>query len=114
MKRALHFFLILLVIALALPLPAPASRPVPRTLEGCVLNGTFFSVYKGAATETGPRTVVYRIRVQNLDLSPYEGKRIRLQGSLSPGDRFAPDPKSLKVLGPCDLDSRDAIIKGGQ
>ena len=99
---------------MALPLPAPASQPVARTLEGCVINGTFFSVYKGAATETGPRTVVYHLRVQNLDLSPYEGKKIRLQGHLSPGDRFAPDPKSLKVLGPCDRDSREAITKRGR
>lgn len=114
MKRALSLFLILLVLSLAFPLAASASRPVPRTLEGCVVNGTFFSVYKGASTETGKRDIAYRIRVQNLDLSPYEGKKIRLQGRLSPGDRFTPDPKTLKVLGPCDRASRNAINQSGR
>ena len=111
MRRGLNFFLIIMVICLGFPIPAPASRPVPRTLEGCVIHGIFFSVHKAAATETGRRTVSYRIQVQNLDLSPYEGKKIRLQGYLSPGDRFNPDPKSLQVLGPCDRNSRDAITK---
>lgn len=114
MQRASILFLIVLVLSLALPLPASASRPVPRTLEGCVINGAFFSVYKGASTETGKRDIAYRIRVQNLDLSPYEGKKIRLQGRLSPGDRFTPEPKSLKVLGPCDRDSRNAISQSGR
>ena len=114
MKRGLNFFLMILVICLSFPIPAPASRPVPRTLEGCVINGSLFSVYKGATTETGRRTIAYRIQVQNLDLSPYEGKKIRLQGDLSPGDRFNPDPKSLQVLGPCDRNSRDAITKSNR
>jgi hypothetical protein len=112
MRKMLPFFLLLSLISLAFPGPAPASRPVPRTLEGCVIKGTFFSVYKGVKTETGQNVIAYRIRVQNMDLSPYEGKKIRLQGHLYPGDRFQADPKSLKVLGPCDRGSRKAISQG--
>jgi len=111
MKKAISFFLFLGILFLALPFPASASGPVPRTLEGCVINGTFFSVDKGAKTETGQRDIAYHIRVKNLNLSPYEGKKIRLQGNLLPGDRFNPDPRSLKVLGPCDLRSRKAISR---
>jgi hypothetical protein len=114
MKRVQIFGLLLLALSLALPFPAQASRPVPRTLEGCVINGIFFSVYKGAKTETGKRDLAYRIRVQNLDLSPYEGRKIRLSGYLLPGDRFTPSPHGLKVLGPCDRHSRDAITQGAR
>jgi hypothetical protein len=111
MQRALVVFFLLAVFVLSLPLAAGASRPVPRTLEGCVINGTFFSVYKKASTPGGSGTIAYRIRVQNLDLSPYEGKKIRLGGNLLPGDKFYPDPKTLKVLGPCDRDSKAAAGK---
>ncbi len=121
MKRAPNFFLMLLVFSLALPLTATASKPVKTTLEGCVIKGVFYAVDKQVPTKTGARTMVYRINVQNLDesvpkfnLSPYEGKKISLQGRLHPGDLFEPDPKSLKVLGPCDRDSKKAIAESGE
>ncbi len=88
-----------------------ASRPVSKDLSGCVIRGTFYSVAEGFAGERGRGPVVYRITVRDMDLSPYEGKKIRLSGHLLPGDRFTPEPKSLRVLGPCDKASRKAIEK---
>jgi hypothetical protein len=118
-NRALNFFLVMLVFSLSLPVSAPASKPVAQTLEGCVLKGVFYSVEKGAAAKTGPSIQVYRIEpikkdFSPYDLSPYEGKKIRMQGRLYPGDRFIPDPQTLKVLGPCDRESKDAITKSGE
>jgi len=72
---------------------ALASRPVPKTLQGCVIESTFIS-------SNG-----YHIRVRDtarapVDLTPYEGMEIRYFGHLLPGDiyyvRGAP-----AVLGPC-------------
>jgi hypothetical protein len=116
MQRVVIFLLGLLLLALSLPVSAPASKPVQQTLEGCVIQGVFYSVEKGVATKTGPRTLVYRIEAQTkdfspYDLSPYEGKKIRVEGRLYPGDRFIPDPQTLKVLGPCDRESKDAITQ---
>jgi hypothetical protein len=87
-----------------------ASLPVPKTLTGCVIDGSFYSVDDEVSEATGKRSsVVYRITVREMDLTPYEGKKIRVQGHLLPGDRFTPDPSSLRVLGPCDKASRKAI-----
>lgn len=72
---------------------ALASRPVPKTIQGCVVGGAFIS-------SNG-----YRIRVRDtahapVDLTPYEDMEIRYFGHLLPGDiyyvREAP-----AVLGPC-------------
>jgi hypothetical protein len=90
-----------------------ASRPVQRTLSGCVLEGIFYSVNEGSSPAGRAAPVVYRITVHDMDLGPCEGKRIRVQGRLLPGDRFMPDRSSLRVLGPCDGDSRKAIRDGG-
>jgi hypothetical protein len=118
-KRFLIFFLVMLVCSLSFPVSAPASKPVTQTLEGCVIKGVFYSVEKGVATKTGPRTQIYRMEAKKpdfspYDLSPYEGKNIRVQGRLHPGDLFMPDPKTLKVLGPCDQESKDAICQSEQ
>jgi hypothetical protein len=113
MKPTLVFFCLWLAVALAWPLTAGASRPVPRTIQGCVINGILYSVRKDLVSErTGKRTVaVYPIRVVDFDVTPFEGKKIRLRGSLSPGDRFTPDPQTLEVLGPCDKKSKAAILQ---
>jgi hypothetical protein len=118
-KRVFIFSLIILVVSLSLAVSASASKPFTETLEGCVIKGVFYSVEKGVATETGPGTQVYRMEAKKPDFSPYdlsayEGKKIRVQGRLHPGDLFMPDPKTLKVLGPCDPDSKNAISKSGE
>jgi hypothetical protein len=119
LKKLLISFLVMLVFGLSLPFPASASKPVTQTIEGCVIKGVFYSVEKEVATKTGPRTQVYRLEAQKpdfspYDLSPYEGKKIQVQGRLHPGDMFIPDPKTLKVLGPCDRESKDAISQHDQ
>ncbi len=90
-----------------------ASRPVARTLTGCVVGGTFYSVSEGAAQPGRSTPVVYRISVQDMDLSRYEGQKLQIQGYLAPGDRFTPDRKSIRVLGPCDKATRRAIREKG-
>jgi hypothetical protein len=71
------------------------------------MNGTLYTVHK--SHKKGGKPTVYRIKVQNLDLTPYEGSKIRIKGNLLPGDNFYPDPKTLKVLGACDKASWAAI-----
>ena len=62
--------------------PAHASRPVPRQITGCVKQGTLIS-------DNG-----YTIRVfhsgtrERFDLRAFEGRRIRFNGYLLPGDRY--------------------------
>jgi hypothetical protein len=71
-----------------------ASRPVPKTITGCVVNGSLHS-------SNG-----YEIRVRNMDLVRYEGKRIKVSGNLLPGDNFHADKDSLKLLGECGENRR--------
>ncbi|MBM4275929.1 MAG: hypothetical protein FJ134_15940 [Deltaproteobacteria bacterium] len=99
--------LILTTFILTSPSLSPASRPVPRTLTGCVMNGTLYTVHK--SKHKGVKPTVHRIKVENFDLAPYEGSKIRLKGNLLPGDIFYPDPRTLKVLGACDKASWAAI-----
>lgn len=73
------------VAALALVSIAPtesrASKPVPRTVTGCVIKG-----------ELVGDPYVYSVRrqtkdgLERYDLAPYEGRLIRVKGSLLPGD----------------------------
>ncbi|ABK18651.1 hypothetical protein [Syntrophobacter fumaroxidans] len=101
---------IMVLCGLTLAGPAWASGPVPRTLTGCVIGGTLYSIHRGSADPAGKKQVtVYRINVQKLNLAPYEGKKIRVRGELLPRDRFYADPSSVRVLGPCDNASRRAI-----
>jgi hypothetical protein len=115
------FFLFMLGAYLLLAASAQASGPVPVTLEGCVIKGVFFSLEK-EATPAGAGSRVYRMEVrkpephsgQKLDLSRYEGKKIRVQGRLLPGDVLIPGPQVLKVLGECDQESWKAIAAGSE
>jgi hypothetical protein len=89
-----------------------ASRPVGRTITGCVIHGKLYSIHKGVAEATGKKTTaVYLINVRELNLAPYEGRKLRVHGNLLPGDRFTPDPQSIEVLGPCDKQSKRAIAE---
>jgi hypothetical protein len=116
MKKTAVFTLLMLSMMLSFPHLATASRSVAVTLEGCVIQGVFYAVEKGGLASGATRVNVIEIINRNesdpkMDLSPYEGKKISLQGRLLPGDRLTPDPKSLKVLGPCDRDSQAAIAE---
>jgi hypothetical protein len=71
--------LVILAVAGASVPTATASKPIKRTLDGCVVDGTFYSVSDAHA---------YRISPGNVDLKPLEGKAVSMTGWLSPGDRF--------------------------
>ena len=73
--------------------PSNASRPVPRTIQGCVINGVFIS-------HDGYRIRVWHARREPVDLSAYEGKEIRYFGSLLPADNYYVKT-ALTVIGPC-------------
>ena len=91
-----------------------ASRPVKRTITGCVTQGKLYSVYKDAAQPAGKSSVrIYPIVVRGKQMTPYEGKKIRVNGYLQPGDRFTPDPATVKVLGICDGATKKAIHEDG-
>lgn len=72
---------------------ADASRPVPRTVTGCVIHGTFTD---------GQYTYSVRsrsgARIVETDLKRWEGQRIRIRGSLLPGDILI--ETSIRVLSP--------------
>jgi hypothetical protein len=72
---------------------AEASRPVPRMIVGCVVNGAFIS-------HDGYHIRVWHPQHRPMDLSRFEGKEIRFSGSLNPGDNYIvkSDPE---VTGPC-------------
>lgn len=94
---------ILLCVFLLLPmLSAHASKPVPRVLTGCVVEGILFSVEDDSARH------VYRIR-SDADLGAFEGKKIRVSGRLLPGDRFHVHPGTIEVLGECNQGWAPAI-----
>jgi len=90
-----------------------ASGPVPRTLTGCVSGGVFYSIHEEASPAGPSSPVVYRINMQDLDLRPCEGKKIRIQGYLLPGDRFIAEKSSLQELGACDTTWKKAIKDRG-
>ncbi|MEI2734700.1 MAG: hypothetical protein V9G24_07715 [Rhodoblastus sp.] len=72
---------------------ANASRPVPRTITGCVSGGVFTSENGYVIRAMGPE-------FQDYDLSRFEGRRIRVHGMLTPGDRFRVKSRP-RDLGPC-------------
>jgi hypothetical protein len=110
MRNLLAVMSVLMFWGVVLTGQADASRPVPRTITGCVIGGTLYSLYPSTSEATGKESVtVYRITVRDLNLQPYEGKKIRVRGKLLPRDRFYAEPGSVKVLGPCDKASRRAI-----
>lgn len=73
--------------------PALASRPVPRTITGCVSGGTFTS-------DDGYVIRAKGANFEDYDLGRFEGRRISVRGMLSPGDLFAVKGRP-RDLGPC-------------
>lgn len=80
-----------LLVALAPVSQALASRPVPKTVTGCVVKGELIRepyTYSVRRESVGGLVVV--------DLAPYEGRRIRVKGYLLPGDILV--SKSIDTL----------------
>lgn len=73
--------------------PAVASKPVPKTIVGCVANGSFVS---SDGYEIRPRTA----DGQAIDLRPFEGRQVTIRGDLLPGDAFIVK-EPLADSGPC-------------
>lgn len=96
MSRLATLAMLIATALVALPCPdttAIASRPVPRTLQGCVINGVFI-------THDGYPIRTRNARHQPFDLRAYEGMEIRYSGALLPGDVFYGKGRPI-ILGPC-------------
>jgi tetratricopeptide (TPR) repeat protein len=108
MKTKFMTFCAISLFFLLIPVQAIGSRPVDKIIVGCVIDGMLFD-----AGDSLPVKKVYLLTVDPaLNLTRYEGKKIRVQGKLSPGDRFQPDlEKGIEVLGACDQETRAAIRK---
>lgn len=75
--------------------PAVASKPVPKTIIGCVFNGTFVT---SDGYDLHPRYADGR----EVDLGPFEGHQVTISGDLLPGDAFIVK-KPLRDSGPCTI-----------
>ncbi len=75
--------------------PAQASKPVPKTIKGCVFNGGFVS---SDGYDIHPRDA----RGQAVDLRSFEGHTLTMTGDLLPGDAFIVKGP-LKDSGPCEI-----------
>lgn len=106
MKKKFKTFCVISLFCLLIPVQALGSRPVDTIIVGCVIDGMLFDV-----GDSLPVKKVYMITVvPSLNLTPYEGKKIRWRGKLTPGDRFQPDSeKGIEVLGSCDQETRAVI-----
>lgn len=91
-----------LFLSMVVPVIAYASVPVNHKSEACVIKGRLYSIYQAKMA------YAYSLP-KGYDLKPYEGKKVLLEGELSPGDIFVPKEKTLKVLGPCDAATRKLI-----
>ncbi len=75
---------------------APAtSKPVPKTIVGCVANGSFVS---SDGYEIHPRNADGK----EVDLRPFEGHTVTISGDLLPGDAFIVK-KAPRDSGPCKM-----------
>ncbi len=72
---------------------AHASKPVARTIVGCVTDAQLTS-------EGGYEITVVRNGMGRIDLGRWNGLRIRFDGMLLPGDRLMVRSDPV-VLGPC-------------
>lgn len=75
--------------------PALASKPVPKTIVGCVFNATFVT---SDGYDLRPRDTSGK----EVDLSPFEGHTVTIGGDLLPGDAFIVK-KPLRDTGPCTM-----------
>jgi hypothetical protein len=104
MKKRISIISLLVVCLFLGVMTGLASDPVKHKSQGCVLNGKVYSLYDANTA------YLYELP-QTFNLKSYEGKKVELEGTLSPGDYFVPGGKVLKVLGPCDSTSKELIKK---
>jgi hypothetical protein len=97
---------VICLLCLLIPVQALGSRPVDTMIVGGVIDGMLFDV-----GDSLPVKKAYLITVvPPVNLTPYEGKKIRWRGKLTPGDRFQPNSaKGIEVLGTCDQETRAVI-----
>jgi hypothetical protein len=81
--------------ALVAIVPAFASKPVPKTIVGCVFNATFVS---SDGYDIHPRDADGK----EVDLRPFEGHTVTISGDLLPGDAFI-IKKAPRDSGPCKI-----------
>jgi hypothetical protein len=80
------------------------SRPVLRKAPGCVIGGQVYVLDDAGGT--------YRYTLTRpVDLRPYEGKVVVLDGWLLPGDRFTPRQATFKVLRYATLAERNRVAQ---
>lgn len=92
---AIGFFAVLAIASAALAIaPAIASKPVPRTIAGCVFDENFIS---SDGYHIRPRHADGR----QVDLRPFEGRAVTISGALLPGDVLIVD-KPPRDSGPCE------------
>jgi tetratricopeptide (TPR) repeat protein len=112
MKRRVSLCIMVCLFFLANPLRVLASRPVDSFLTCCVMDGMLFSLNQSEfQADATPELKAFFLRVKpsTVNLTPYEGKKIRVSGSLLPGDVFRPNIKTVVILGPCDQKARLAV-----
>src|SRR5262245_57094626 len=78
----------------------PASAPIPVKLVTCVLDGIPITLDGHPISLAGPRRI---------DLAPFAGKKIRITGNLTPGDRLFPTA-DIEVLGACSPDEKLELL----
>ncbi|MEM5788389.1 MAG: hypothetical protein AAGU11_13835 [Syntrophobacteraceae bacterium] len=103
--KKIHISVFVLLLLLAAAGFAHSSKPVYRSITGCVINGELYSLRAAGQSSI----TVYPLKVRGLSLKRYEGQKVRVGGYLLPGDRFDANPKTLRIIGPCDKRSRNAI-----
>lgn len=75
--------------------PAHASKPVPKTIVGCVFNAGFVS---SDGDDIRPRYASGK----EIDLRPFEGHTVTISGELLPGDAFIVNKPPVDS-GPCTM-----------
>lgn len=81
-----------------------ASRPVTRTLTGCVVGGVFYSIY------LGERAQAHRMRLpSSIVLFPLEGRTVRVTGNLLRGNSFTPTSAIEPLQPTCEARFMTAI-----
>jgi hypothetical protein len=73
--------------------PAIGSKPIPKTIVGCVFNGSFIS---SDGYDIHPRDA----NGEPVDLRPFEGRAMTISGALLPGDSFIVNEPPSET-GPC-------------
>lgn len=111
MEKKFSFCVIICLLTLTIPVRLFASQPVNYLMVGCVKEGMLFSLGTDDRLAGSATMQVHYIRVipRSVNLSPYEGKKIRLWGVLRPGDVFQPDQKTIEILGRCDQKTLSAM-----